>query len=78
MCVPIYELYESLFTSRETKLFAVARDRTGDIQIFSLTLSQLSYNGITYIVEAENIYNWYKKNMAETGFEPAPPKRSGP
>ncbi len=26
---------------------AAAQDRTGDLQIFSLTLSQLSYNGQT-------------------------------
>ena len=28
-------------------LFAETRDRTGDLQIFSLTLSQLSYRGFT-------------------------------
>ena len=28
------------------KLFAETRDRTGDLQIFSLTLSQLSYRGM--------------------------------
>ena len=30
---------------KNKKFSAVARDRTGDLQIFSLTLSQLSYNG---------------------------------
>ena len=28
------------------KRFAETRDRTGDLQIFSLTLSQLSYRGM--------------------------------
>ena len=28
--------------------FAETRDRTGDLQIFSLTLSQLSYRGLVY------------------------------
>ena len=32
--------------ANETKNHAETRDRTGDLQIFSLTLSQLSYRGL--------------------------------
>ena len=31
-----------------SKSYAETRDRTGDLQIFSLTLSQLSYRGIDF------------------------------
>ena len=37
---------------------AHARDRTKDLQIFSLTLSQLSYVGIHYATSG----NWYHKD----------------
>ncbi len=30
------------------KIIAATRDRTGDLQIFSLTLSQLSYHGLIF------------------------------
>jgi hypothetical protein len=36
---------------------AETRDRTGDLQIFSLTLSQLSYRGSVKIVRWENIWS---------------------
>ena len=34
---------------KQGKKYAETRDRTGDRQIFSLTLSQLSYFGFLYI-----------------------------
>lgn len=36
---------KSLQIKKKTLKNAVTRDRTGDLQIFSLTLSQLSYHG---------------------------------
>ena len=35
-------------TSQVTLFIAVTQDRTGDLQIFSLTLSQLSYRGLCH------------------------------
>ena len=40
------DLMKQLIADDTTKAFAATRDRTGDLQIFSLTLSQLSYSGI--------------------------------
>ncbi len=66
-------LYHSPSTGNECAIiliYAATRDRTGDLQIFSLTLSQLSYSGIFYIFI---IYShthsviWYTTTM---GFEP--------
>ena len=37
----------------ETKSYAETRDRTGDLQIFSLTLSQLSYRGYGHLPNAQ-------------------------
>ena len=36
---------ELLWIEQKPKVHAETRDRTGDLQIFSLTLSQLSYRG---------------------------------
>ncbi len=36
--------------------YAETRDRTGDLQIFSLTLSQLSYRGICFCIGYS--YKW--------------------
>ena len=36
---------ECNFSREGKKRFATSRDRTSDLQIFSLTLSQLSYRG---------------------------------
>ena len=38
------------------KISAVTRDRTGDLQIFSLTLSQLSYRGLRLNVSYASLF----------------------
>ena len=39
----------------DKKAYAETRDRTGDLQIFSLTLSQLSYRGVALCDFAESL-----------------------
>ena len=43
---------------------AETRDRTGDLQIFSLTLSQLSYRGSVRIVGRENTWSECKLDLS--------------
>ena len=44
---------------------AATRDRTGDLQIFSLTLSQLSYSGRSFLTHIKRICL-----LSHTGIEP--------
>ena len=45
----------------QKNIFAATRDRTGDLQIFSLTLSQLSYSGTADTIR--NIFFATAKNV---------------
>ena len=47
------------------KKIAATRDRTGDLQIFSLTLSQLSYSGLVDII----LFGQKKKIISKAGNE---------
>ena len=48
-----------------SKSYAETRDRTGDLQIFSLTLSQLSYRGCyLFLSEYKNVNNIDAKQLA--------------
>ena len=40
----------SILLNSDLLSFAEARDRTGDLQIFGLTLSQLSYRGLKSMI----------------------------
>ena len=48
------ELSKHAHAQHEGKLRnAETRDRTGDLQIFGLTLSQLSYRGLTIVISCQ-------------------------
>ena len=54
--------------SAHAELVAETRDRTGDLQIFSLTLSQLSYSGCYYLeMDKQNLSDVKLKKTAATG-----------
>ena len=51
---------------------ASTRDRTGDLQIFSLTLSQLSYRGINELMFYIHIFLSILSIVRQPGIEPGP------
>ena len=53
-------------------------DRTGDLQIFSLTLSQLSYRGYEYCAETPVLAKaWVKTEQANVMESKAGPRATG-
>ena len=50
--LPVVLVLQAAHVTRQRRSFAETRDRAGDLQIFSLTLSQLSYRGCWLWVHA--------------------------
>jgi hypothetical protein len=58
---------QSVNAFEKNNIFAVSVDRTRDLQIFSLTLSQLSYPRIVYNIKYFSIYTLqYLKDSCKT------------
>ena len=56
---------------RASQSFAEARDRTRDLQIFSLTLSQLSHRGLASVVLAVTLRSLVDCRQMQSASSPA-------
>ena len=52
-------------------MYAETRDRAGDLQIFSLTLSQLSYRGLASVVLAVTLRSLVDCRQMQSASSPA-------
>ena len=59
--MPVVLALQAAHITRQRRSFAETRDRAGDLQIFSLTLSQLSYRGSCAIKKVQRHWTYADK-----------------